>query len=249
MILRYRPKFIHTNPTFQNPTGHTLSERDRRGVLGLAARYRIPVVEDDPYSDGYFETAPPKSLCQLDGGSLVLYLSTVAKVLAPGLRLGWIIATDYMIEQLALIKERTNLFTEGLGQLVMAEFIRSGAYDKHLEVVRKEHGVRCDALFAAMQRHLPSRALLGPKPAGGIYFWGRLGGMKSAELLERAVAAGVAFATGEIFYPDEAGSEHLRLCFAALPTEQIDEGMKRLAKSPRNEQAVCRVRGNKLPLV
>lgn len=231
LIIRYHPKFIHTNPTYQNPTGHTLPERERRDLLGLAARYRIPVVEDDPYSDGYFDGLAPKSLYQMDGGNLVLYLSTVAKVLAPGLRLGWIVANEYMIEQLALVKERTNLFTESLGQLVLAEFIRSGGYDRHLEAVRKEHRVRRDALFDAMQRHLPPRALVGPKPAGGIYFWGRLtGAMKSAELLDRATAAGVAFATGDIFYQDEAGSEDVRLCFANLKPEQIDDGMKRLAK-------------------
>ncbi len=250
LIIRYRPKFIHTNPTFQNPTGHTLGERERRDLLGLAARYRIPVVEDDPYRDGYFDGQPPKSLYQLDGGSLVLYLSTFAKVLAPGLRLGWIIANDYMIDQLALVKERTNLFTESLGQLVMAEFIRSGAYDRHLELVRNEHRKRCDAFFEAMHRHLPSRVLMGRRPSGGIYFWGRLAdGTKSADLLERALAAGVAFATGEIFYPDESGSNHLRFCFANLRPEQIEEGVKRLAKCLMTQRTNRPVPEKKLPLV
>lgn len=250
LIIRYRPKFIHTNPTFQNPTGHTLAERERRDLLGLAARYRIPVVEDDPYRDGYFDGQPPKSLYQLDGGSIVLYLSTFAKVLAPGLRLGWIIANDYMIDQLALMKERSNLFTEGVGQLVMAEFIRSGAYDRHLELVRKEHRTRCDAFFEAMHRHLRSQILMAPKPAGGLYSWGRLtGGSKSADLLEGAIAAGVAFATGEIFYPDESGSEHLRFCFANLPPERIEEGVKRLAKCFTTHQSLRPISGKKLPLV
>ncbi len=251
LLLRYRPKFIYTNPTFQNPTGHTLPERDRRDLLKLASRYRIPVVEDDPYYDGYFDAPPPKSLHELDGESLVMYLSTFSKVLAPGLRLGWIIASDYMIDQLALIKEQTTLFTEGLGQLIMAEFIRSGAYDRHVAMVRKEHRVRCGALFEAMQRHLPSRALSGPRPAGGIYFWGRLGGaMKSSELLQKALTAGVAFAPGEIFYPDQAGSGHLRLCFANLPPDQIEEGVKRLAESFINESSRRDARTEKkLPMV
>lgn len=251
LLLRYRPKFIYTNPTFQNPTGHTLPERDRRDLLKLASRYRIPVVEDDPYRAGYFDAPPPKSLHELDGESLVMYLSTFSKLLAPGLRLGWIIASDYMIDQLALIKEQTTLFTEGLGQLIMAEFIRSGAYDKHVALVRTEHRVRCHALFEAMQRYLPSRAVIGPRPVGGIFFWGRLGGaMKSSELLQKALTAGVAFAPGEIFYPDQSGSEHLRLCFANLHPEQIEEGVKRLAQSFTTENSHRDARTEKkLPMV
>lgn len=204
------------------------------------------------YNDTFgIDERPSKSLYQLDGGSLVLYLSTVAKVLAPGLRLGWIIASEYMIEQLALIKERTNLFTESLGQLVLAEFIRSGGYDRHLQRMRKEHRARCDALFAAMQRHLPARAIMGARPNGGIYFWGRLtGGLKASELLDRAIRAGVAFATGEIFsYQDEAGSENVRLCFANLQPEQIEEGMKRLGKCFAQPPPIRHLACKKLPLV
>ena len=250
LIIRYRPKFIQINPTFQNPTGHTLPERDRRSLLGLAARYRVPVIENDSYRDGYFEREPPKSLYQLDGGRLVLYLSTFSKVLGPGLRLGWIIANEYMIDQLALVKERTNLFTQSLGQLVMTEFIRSGAYDRHAELVRKEHGRRCDAFFESMHRHLRSQISLAPKPSGGIYAWGRLpGGYKSADLLDRAINAGVAFGTGEIFYPDESGSEQLRFCFANLLPEQIEEGVKRLTKCFMGQQTTRPVAGKKLPLV
>ncbi len=232
LILRYRPKFIYTNPTFQNPSGHTLGERERRELLGLAAQYRIPVVEDDPYGEGYLDEAPPNSLYRMDTNDLVIHLSTFAKVLAPGLRLGWITAAEYIVDQLALIKQRATLFTEGLGQLVMAEFIRSGSYDGHLAVIRKEHRIRRDALLKAMQEHLPPKSLVGAKPAGGIYFWGRLGGgLNSRELLEKAVAAGVAFATGDIFYPDDAGHEQLRICFASGTPQQIEEGIKRLARS------------------
>lgn len=248
LILRYRPKFIYTNPTFQNPTGHTLSERDRRELLKIAAQYRIPIVEDDPYRDGYLDEPPPASLYQLDDGDLVIYLSTFAKVLAPGLRLGWVMAAEYIVDQLALIKQRATLFTEGWGQLVVAEFIASGSYDKHLEIIRKEHRTRRDALMRAMQQYLPANSLMGAKPAGGIYFWGRLaGGVKSRELSQEAVTAGVTFANGEIFYPDDAGSEHLRLCFTGAPAKQIEEGVMRLAKSlkatrsgsyHRNEQKV-----------
>jgi DNA-binding transcriptional MocR family regulator len=230
LVLRYRPKFIYSNPTFQNPTGHTMPERERLNLLKLAVRYRIPIIEDEPYREGYLDSPPPKSLYQMDNQDVVIYLSTFAKVLAPGLRLAWIVAPEYIVDQLAMIKQRATLFTENLGQLVMAEFIRTRLYDKHLEVIRKEHRRRRDALMSALQRHIPSNLLNGAQPNGGIYFWGRLAkGIVSADLLQRAVSTGVSFANGEIFYADTRASDHLRLCFASVPTDRIEEGVKRLA--------------------
>jgi DNA-binding transcriptional MocR family regulator len=251
LILRYRPKFIYTNPTFQNPTGHTLPEAFRADLLELAARYRTPVIEDDPYREGYLNVPPPKSLYQMDDRNLVIYLSTFAKVLAPGLRLGWIIAPEYIVEQLAMIKQRASLFSEGLGQLVMAGFIKSGLYDKHLEVIRKEHRHRLDVMLRVMEANIPSSLLRGSKPTGGIYFWGRLGaGIQGGALLHRAIAAGVSFANGEIFYSDGAGSDHLRLCFASVPGDRIEEGIIRLAKSLKNESSTRHAENEqKIPMV
>ena len=120
LILRYRPKVICTNPTFQNPTGRTLPLAERREILALADRYRVPVIEDDPYRDTALAITPPPTLFQLDTSNTVIYLGTFSKTLAPGLRLGWLLASEYVVDQLALIKGRQMLFSGGLEQLALA---------------------------------------------------------------------------------------------------------------------------------
>ena len=231
LILRYRPKFLYTNPTFQNPTGKVFALRERRELLRLAVRYRLPVIEDDPYRDTYLDAPPPPSLYQLDEHNIVIHHSTFSKVLAPGLRLGWLAASEYVVDQLALIKQRENLFTEGLSQLVVAEFLQSGLFDEHLATLRREHARRRDRMADALARHLPARLLTYTRPKGGLYFWCRLDrGLRGRQLLQQALAAGVVFASGEIFYADEAGAHELRLCFASQPVDKIEEGIKRLAK-------------------
>jgi 2-aminoadipate transaminase len=237
LILRYRPKLLYTNPTFQNPTGKVFSLRERRDLLRLAVRYRIPVIEDDPYRDAYLDaTPPPPSLYELDEHNIVIHHSTFSKVLAPGLRLGWLAASEYVVDQLALIKQRENLFTEGLGQLVVAEFLQSGLFDDHLVKLRREHARRRDRMSDALARHLPAKLLTYAHPKGGLYFWCRLGhGLKGRQLLQGAMAEGVVFANGEIFYADEAGAHELRLCFASQTPDKIEEGIKRLAASLKSQ--------------
>lgn len=233
LFLRYRPKFLYTNPTFQNPTGKVFSLRERRDLLRLAVRYRIPIIEDDPYRETYLDgVPPPPTLYELDEHNIVIHHSTFSKVLAPGLRLGWLAASEYVVDQLALIKQRENLFTEGLSQLVVAEFLRSGLFDEHLARLRREHAHRRDRMAAAIERHLPARFLTYARPKGGLSFWCRLGhGIRARQLLLGAIASGVVFANGEIFYADEAGAHELRLCFASQTADRIEEGIKRLAAS------------------
>jgi DNA-binding transcriptional MocR family regulator len=233
LFLRYRPKFLYTNPTFQNPTGKVFTLRERRDLLRLAVRYRIPIIEDDPYRETYLDSAPPPpTLYELDEHNIVIHHSTFSKMLAPGLRLGWLAASEYVVDQLALIKQRENLFTEGLGQLVVAEFLRSGLFDAHLARLRREHAHRRDLMAAAFERYLPARLLTYARPKGGLYYWCRLGqGMRGWQLLQQAIASGVVFANGEIFYADEAGAHELRICFASQPADKIEEGIKRLAAS------------------
>ena len=207
--------------------------RERRDLLRLAVRYRIPIIEDDPYRETYLDgVPPPPTLYELDEHNIVIHHSTFSKVLAPGLRLGWLAASEYVVDQLALIKQRENLFTEGLSQLVVAEFLRSGLFDEHLVRLRREHAHRRDRMAAAIERHLPVRLFTYARPKGGLSFWCRLGhGMRGRQLLQGAIAAGVVFANGEIFYADEAGAHELRLCFASQPADRIEEGIKRLAAS------------------
>ena len=230
LILRHRPKLIYTDPTFQNPTGRTMSLRERQELLKLAARYRMPVIEDDPWRETYLYSPPPLSLYHLDVHNIVIHLGTFSKVLAPGLRLGWLAGSEYIIDQLASIKQHENLFNEGLTQIVIADFLQSGLFDSHLKNLRRVHAKKRDAVRRAAAEHLPERACVLNNPQGGTHFWCRLTkGVDARRLLDAAVRKGVAFAPGELFYADEAGGrQELRLCFSSVPTDRIEEGIKRL---------------------
>lgn len=233
LILRYRPKFIYTNPTFQNPTGKVFTLKERRELLRLAVKYRVPVIEDDPYSETYLKSStPPTSLYQLDAHNIVIYIHTFSKTLAPGLRLGWLAASEYIIDQLTVIKQRKNLFTEGLGQLVLAELLMSNLFDAHLSNLRKAHDRKYQAMISAIEKYLPQQALTFEKPQGGLYLWCQLKpNLKGRQFLQQAIREGVLFRNGEMFYPDDSGSGNIRLCFTGPSINKIEEGVRRLSRS------------------
>ena len=156
LLVRYRPKLIYTNPTFQNPTGLTMPVRTRRELLRLAERYRVPIVEDATYRELYFRDPPPPSLRDLDAPDIVIHLNSFSKVLAPGLRLGWLSAAPSIVDQMAIIKQRLDPHTQNLVQFAMAALIRDGSFDAHLATIRAEHARRCAAMLAAIQRHFPA---------------------------------------------------------------------------------------------
>jgi 2-aminoadipate transaminase len=239
LILRYRPKLLYTNPTFQNPTGHTMPVATRRELLSLAARYRLPVVEDEPYREVGFTGQPPPSLFDLDSHAIVIHLSTFSKTLAPGLRLGWLAAAPSVIDQLALIKQRSDVFSAGLPQLVVAELLRCGRYDEHVRVLRHEHHRRHEAMLAALSRYVSPGTLTYRPVTGGLYLWcGLLPSIDSSRLLLAATTAGVAFVNGDLFYADQSGRYELRICFSGTPVERIEEGVRRLARALGSDAAL-----------
>jgi DNA-binding transcriptional MocR family regulator len=230
LLVRYRPKLIYTNPTFQNPTCVTMPIRARRELLRLAERYRVPIVEDATYRELYFNDAPPPSLRELDAQNIVIYLNSFSKVLAPGLRLGWLSAAPSIIDQIAIIKQRLDPHTQNLGQLAMARFIRDGNFDAHLKTLRTEHARRCATMIASIQRHVPAGMIRFTRPQGGLYLWCRVpSAISTRDLRDRALAAGVAFVPGHAFYPDPAGESELRLCFSSVMPSAIDDAVQRLA--------------------
>jgi 2-aminoadipate transaminase len=232
VLVRYRPKLIYTNPTFQNPTGVTMPIRTRREVLKLAERYRVPIVEDATYQDLYFADPPPPSLRELDGQNLVIHLTSFSKVMAPGLRLGWLSAAPSIVDQIAILKQRLDPHTQNLVQFAMARLIRERSFDAHLKTLRAEHARRALAMIAAIQRHIPGGLLRFARPQGGLYLWCRLPqAMNARAVLDRSLAAGVAFVPGYAFYPDAAGESELRLCFSSVTPSAVDDAVKRLATS------------------
>jgi DNA-binding transcriptional MocR family regulator len=231
LLLRYRPKFLYATTTFQNPTGLSWPLPLRRDLLDLTTRYRLPVVEDEPYRELSFGLAPPPSLFALDGGRSIIHLGTFSKTLAGGLRLGWVAANEAIVEQLGLVKLRTDISTASLTQLVIAELLTSGRFDGHICVLRAENARRHQAMLSALRRHVPPGALSSCPVAGGLYLWCRLGpSLDARDLLQAATSVGVAYVAGDQFYADGAGANELRLCFSGAPVPWIEEGVRRLGK-------------------
>jgi DNA-binding transcriptional MocR family regulator len=247
LLVRYRPKLIYTNPTFQNPTGWTMPIRLRRDFLELATSLRVPIIEDDTYRELSFGAEPPPTLHSLDTQSVVIHLSSFSKVLAPGLRLGWLSAAEAIVEHLAIIKQRADPHAPNLMQSIVADLIDDGTFDKHLIELRLEHRRRRDALIEAFERHGASGQLQWTRPDGGLYLWCRLPPrVNSATVMTRALADSVSLVHGQPFYADHAGDRELRLCFSGVPIGRADDLARRLLRAIA---AVRRETGAAPPLV
>lgn len=234
LLVRFRPKLIFTMPTFQNPTGRVMSFKTRTGLLDLAHRYRIPVIEDDVYGRTFFGSHPmPESLYKLDSRSQVISMSTFSKMLAPGLRIGWFMAPLYMVKQLSLIKMRSNLFTGGLNQFVLADLLRGGEMDKHLLRLRQHHGDLCGAAAEALQPAIDQGLLRCRVPVGGLYLWCKLLFPIDPDLFFSMLESqGLSVAQGRAFEPErkDKASPHFRICFTAAPCNTVVRGVQLLIR-------------------
>ncbi len=230
-LIRYRPKLLYIMPTFQNPNGRVMPIEERRELLQLAAKHRLIIVEDDPYGELYYEEQPPLSLKALDHYGGVIALGTFSKMLFPGLRTGWIVAPEIVINRFALEKQYIDLHSSNLSQRLLYDYLSADLLDSHLETVRAEYKKRRNFVASALKRHC-SPHLTFTLPTGGFYFWCTLSqGIFTRQVLHEASKTGVSFVPGEAFYADAAGSQELRLCFVTHPEEQLLEGVKRLGKA------------------
>jgi 2-aminoadipate transaminase len=218
-----KPAFVYLIPTFQNPSGRTLSEERRRRIAELAREHDVLVLEDDPYSLVRFEGEPLPSLFELSGGETA-YSSSFSKTIAPGLRVGWFVLPEPLARELELAANGTYIGPVLLGQAAAYEFVSRGLFESNLERVRELIGVRRDAMLAALDRELPEIRIT--RPEGGYFLWAELGGIDAGELLARAEAAGVTFVKGTDF---DGGPDTLRLAYSFVSVDEIAEGVSRLA--------------------
>ncbi|MBI4640348.1 MAG: PLP-dependent aminotransferase family protein [Candidatus Tectomicrobia bacterium] len=235
---RVGPKFIYALPNFQNPTGVTLSIERRYKLVKLADHYGVPIIEDDPYGQLRYEGKHLMPLVVLDGrlrahdgtpySGNVLYLSTFSKTLAPGLRLGWIVAPIEVIQRLVQAKQGVDLHTSTLIQMVAYEVARGGFLDRHVRDIRTVYCERRDLMLAALDRYFPP-GVYWTKPQGGLFIWVTLPELlNAAELLRAAIAEQVAFVPGSAFFADGSGQNTMRLNFSNAAPEKIEEGVRRL---------------------
>lgn len=231
LLTRYRPQLIYTLPTFQNPSGRVMSHERRAALLSLAQRYQVPILEDDPYNELYYGDPPPPPLKSLDRQGHVIYLSTFSKILLPGIRLGWLVAPQPVVDRLASVKQHADLNSNTPAQWALAEFIQQGWLDEHIATLRQEYPRRCQAMLAALHAHIPQR-LRWNEPTGGFYLWCHLEeGLQSKDLLAEAAQRRVAFVVGEAFHADGGGQDALRLNFTYQSEQGIQEGIRRLGEA------------------
>lgn len=226
--LRHGPALLYTIPTFQNPSGRTLTTERRRRVAELAAEHDLLVYEDDPYGLVRFEGEAPPSLFELTGGEGVLYSSSFSKTIAPGVRVGYFVLPEALAAELEALAVSTYITPALLGEATVYEFLRRGAFEPNLERVSGLLRERRDAMLGALESELGERAVWG-RPEGGYFLWLDLG-VETAELLGRAEQAGVTFIKGADFFPPgEGGERSARLAFSFVSPAEIVEGIGRLA--------------------
>lgn len=225
-----QPKLIYTIPSFQNPAGVSLDLERRTALVEIAARRRILIVEDDPYSRLRFEGEALPSLAELDadrGG--VIHVGTFSKILAPGLRIGFAVAPAAIVAKLNLAKQGIDLCSSPLAQLLAARFVEGPRFEPYLATMVDLYRERRDVMVAALREHLPADTAFST-PAGGLFVWVTVPGLSSTALLPRALQADVAFVPGTAAYTDGRGDEAMRLNFSAVTSERIEEGVRRLGR-------------------
>jgi 2-aminoadipate transaminase len=238
--LRAAPKFIYVLPNFQNPTGVTLSLARRQRLVELASHYGVPIVEDDPYGQLRYEGEHLPPLVKLDAEFQgcadgergfrgdVLYLGTLSKTLAPGFRIGWVVAPEDVIRRLVMLKQGTDLHTSTFAQMVAYETAREGFLDRHVHTIRAVYRERRDAMLGALSLFFPPE-VRWTRPKGGLFLWVTLPhGMDASVLLAQALRQKVAFVPGKSFFPKGGGANTLRLNFSYCTPAVIEEGVRRL---------------------
>ena len=231
-------RFIYLLPNFQNPTGRTMSEARRAAVSAAAAAANLPIIEDNPYGDLWFDEAPPLPLTARNPEGCI-YLGSFSKVLAPGLRLGFLVAPKAIYPKLLQAKQAVDLHTPIFTQRMVVEVMKDGFLSRHVPTIRALYKRQRDAMAAALTREMKGLDVTFNAPIGGMFMWARLPeGIDTVKLLPKAVERGVAFVPGAPFYADGQGDPRtLRLSFVTASVEEIDTAIAALAATLREQLA------------
>jgi len=230
LIEREHPKFLYTIPSFQNPTGVTLTAKRRRKLYDVAVHYGLIILEDDPYGALRYAGDPIAPIKSLDTEGIVIYLSTVSKTIAPGLRIGWAVAANEILRKLTIAKQAADLHTSSLDQRIVHRYLSDFDSEGHVELIRRSYGERFRIMDAALTETMPP-GFTWTHPQGGMFLWVTCPeGVDTNELMREAMLRKVLFVPGRDFFPDASGSRYMRLNFSNATPEQIREGIRRLAE-------------------
>jgi 2-aminoadipate transaminase len=234
-------KFIYTIPTFQNPAGTVMPESRRKKLIDVAHEYNLVIIEDDPYGKLRYDIPAIKPIKAFDDEGRVIYMSTFSKILAPGLRLAWIIAPDDVMRKLALCKQAQDLCTAPFSQYIAHEFMKSGSMDLHIMKICEMYKPKRDIMMHSMKKYFPEGYICN-KPKGGMFAWVTLPEQIDTEaMFLDAFKEKVAYVHGKAFCVDGGGGSSMRLNFSYSTNEQLDTGMKRLgAVIERKMKVLCR---------
>lgn len=223
-----RPKFVYTVPNFHNPAGVTMTLERRRKLIKLAHTYDLLIIEDDPYGEIRFEGEPIPSLLALGGKDRVVALRTFSKISFPGLRLGWIVAREDIMNKIIVGKQAADLCSPAMTQYIAYEFVSRGWLDDYVNVVRREYPKKKNAMIAALEQYFPAGSSW-TDPQGGLFVWVKVPeAIDTAAMFREAITAKVAYVVGIAFYPHRNDNCHMRLNFSAVDPEHITEGVHRL---------------------
>ena len=226
-------RFLYVLPNFQNPTGRSMSEPRRAALVAAAQAAGLPIVEDNPYGDLWFDQPPPPPLTARNPDGCI-YLGSFSKVLAPGLRLGYVVAPKAIMPKLLQAKQAADLHSPTFNQRMVAEVLKDGFIDRHVPTIRALYKAQCHAMLDALSKEMAGLDVTWNTPDGGMFLWVRLpDGLSAVELLPQAVDKGVAFVPGAAFYADEPDPRTLRLSFVTASEEQIHIGIAALAQAIR----------------
>jgi 2-aminoadipate transaminase len=228
---RENVKLIYALPNFQNPSGRTMGLERRKELMKAAVRHNVPVIEDDPYGELRYEGRDVPSLQSMDTTNLVIGLGTFSKILAPGLRLAWMVLPEPVYDMFVLSKQPADLHTSTVAQMAIWEVCKDGFVDRHIETIKALYHERRDAMLDALEAHFPTKARW-TKAEGGLFVWAELPDeIDTRELLAEAIQQKVAFVPGQSFHTDRTGQNTMRLNFSNVTPERLKLGIERLGRA------------------
>ena len=230
-----KPRFIYVIPNYQNPAGYTMSTERRKHLLDIAQDYKIPLIEDNPYGELRYYGPKMESLKSMERENEVIYLGTFSKVMAPGLRVGYVNADEKVIQKVNLLKQGLELATSSLSEFIAYEYLKRGIMLKQVPKTVELYRGKRDLMIKALEKYFPEGSTWS-KPNGGMFIWATVNeNIDTTKMAKRALENKVAYVSGASFYPDDVKRNNMRLNFTFSTDSEIEEGVKRLSKVVEEE--------------